>query len=56
MYEMVKVEHLTLSEQMMMGIDITGGSSNAALLLNTIYQVPPFQEVLNIFKAEHGLD
>jgi hypothetical protein len=56
MYEMVKVEHLTLSEQMMMGIDVTGGSSNAALLLNTIYQVPPFQEVLNIFKADHGLD
>ncbi len=54
-YEMVKVEHLTLSEQMMMGIDITGGSSNAALLLNTIYQVPHFQDVLDLFKADMGL-
>lgn len=54
-YEMVRVEHLTLSEQMMMGIDLTGGSSNAALLLNTIYQLPPFQDVLDIFKADLGI-
>lgn len=54
-YEMVRMEHLSLSEQMMMGIDITGGSSNAALLLNTIYQVPHFQDVLDLFKADMGL-